>query len=88
MPVTSDPETDREHIGKWADLVYLPRGEVTHIKAHTADNGSIAYPAALCGRSPRYFDVWRGTGNQTEHDKARRLPLCAPCLKLARTRNA
>jgi hypothetical protein len=77
------PISNRERIGAWADFVYLRRGGVTHIKPFSEQ---AAYPAVLCGRTPDLFEAWLGTGNQTERDKARRMPLCVPCMKLSRGR--
>lgn len=78
---------NRERIGRWADFVYLRCGEVTHIKPHTEDSVTTAYPTVLCGRSPDFMEAWLGTGSQIEHDHARRMPLCKRCEELSRDRN-
>lgn len=76
---------DRERIEKWADFVYCRHGKVAHIKLHTE---VATYPWALCGRSPQWTESWLGTGNQTECDTARGMPLCARCRDLADNRDA
>lgn len=75
--------SNRERIGEWASFVYLPHGGVTHVLAHsTQDRGT-----ALCGRWPGPFRCWFGTGSQTEHDRARRMPLCIRCMEASRDRS-
>lgn len=81
----SDAPRDRERVGKWADFVYYRCGAVAHIKLHTE---VATYSWALCGRSPKWTESWLGTGNQTEYDNARAMPLCVRCALLAETRNA
>lgn len=75
--------SEEERIGEWADFVYLRRGRVTHVKPHTE---TAAHPRVLCGRSPAWGGAWLGTGNHTEHDQARRMPLCARCTKTSGNR--
>lgn len=75
------PTGNRERIGAWADFVYTRRGGVTHVLSFSRSS-----PAVLCGRSPGLFDDWLGTGSQTEHDQARRMPLCVRCELLSRGR--
>lgn len=80
------PGGNRERIGQWADFVYLRRGGVTHVRPFTQTIYNCR--PVLCGREPGLFDDWRGTGNQTEIDQARRMPLCVWCMNLAEGRNA
>lgn len=80
------PTGNRERIGKWADFVYLRRGGVTHVQPFCPTIYN--YRPVLCGRDLTYGDNWLGTGNQSERDKARRMPLCIRCMNLAEGRNA
>lgn len=80
------PGGNRERIGTWADFVYLRYGSVTHVRPFSGR--SDYHRSVLCDREPTLFDDWLGTGNQTEIDKARRMPLCVRCMTLAEGRNA
>lgn len=78
---------NRERIGAWADFVYTYRGGVTHVLPHLGSiYGTRSSGAVLCGRMPSAFNDWLGTGNQTEHDQARRMPLCIRCMERAEGR--
>ncbi len=61
--------------------VYLPWGAVTHLLS-PYDSPNSAFPA-LCGRRPRLFTDWLGTGSQSEYETAERLPLCQRCGQVA-----
>jgi len=74
---------NRIRIAAWADFVYLRRGGVTHVLPWI---NRPAYPDALCGRELKWGESWLGTGNQTEIDKARRMPLCIRCMNLSQGR--
>lgn len=76
MTHTERTVTPVTNLNEWADVVYLPRGSVAHVKPFTEQ---AAYPAALCGRTPDLFSAWLGTGTQTERDQAASLPLCKRC---------
>lgn len=67
--------------------VYSRTGERAHLLTPlTSPNAG--YPVALCGRQPDLCDSWRGTGSQSEHERAAGLPLCARCARSAQARNA
>lgn len=76
---------NRERIGAWADFVYLRRGGVTHVRpfAETIYGNRVG---VLCDREPGLFEDWLGTGNQSEHDRARSMPLCIRCMRMSEGR--
>jgi len=58
---------------------YLRTGSVVHARQPHGSTGVLSY-VALCGTSPMWFDSWLGTGTQSEHECADRLPPCRRCL--------
>ena len=60
-------------------LVYLRTGSVSHQLSPWASPNS--YLPAACGASPQWPDLWRGTGDQRETDRAASLPLCKRCKR-------
>lgn len=59
-------------------LVYLPFGaKVAHMLAPNVSPND--YSRAICGREPTWPTLWSGTGNQTEWETARSVPLCVGC---------
>lgn len=62
--------------------VYLPRGHVTHLLPQDASPNK--FGPALCKRTPGLFSFWLGTGNQSEYDIARSMPLCTDCNNIVR----
>jgi hypothetical protein len=59
------------------DRVYTgPRGKVAHLIPASAA-GYVS--RAACGLWAWSRSNWRGTGNQTEYDRAASLPLCKTC---------
>jgi hypothetical protein len=87
-PTAHPASGNRARIGAWADFVYSRRGGVTHVLPHL--EAGLAAPRmsspVLCGRTPALFEEWHGTGNQPEHDQARRMPLCLRCELASRGR--
>jgi hypothetical protein len=57
--------------------VYLRVGRVTHLLPESASPNS--YAKALCGWSPAWPDMWRGTGSYEEQESASRMPTCIRC---------
>lgn len=59
------------------ELRYTPTGTVAHIvKPNLFDHDILVAPCGLAAHSA----WWRGTGSQTEYDKAKALPLCKTCV--------
>lgn len=66
--------------------VYTYGGAVAHLLDELLSPNECN--AARCGRMPGWPDLWHGTGNQDEIEKAADLPLCSPCAgALERLRN-
>jgi hypothetical protein len=74
----------------WLTLInygrfYTPGGTVAHLieDRQWDDGGSLyateSYPRAACGWWGQH-SYWRGTGSQTEYDKAAALPTCRKCV--------
>lgn len=64
---------------------YTPGGTVAHLieDRQWDDGGSLYgsehYPQAACGWWGQH-SYWRGTGSQTEYDRAEALPTCRKCV--------
>lgn len=70
------PNMTKKHKPPGRPRVYMRGGVVAHLLApYKSPNSN---EPALCGRMP-WPTLWRGTGNQTEHDKAKALRLCLGC---------
>ena len=63
--------------------VYTRTGKKAHLLKPLASPNT--YLTALCGTGPEWFEAWRGTGTQDEHETAASLPLCKYCEKHARS---
>lgn len=61
--------------------VYTRTGTKAHLLALNASPNT--QRLALCGTGPTWFEAWRGTGSQQEHEVAASLPLCKYCRKRA-----
>lgn len=61
--------------------VYTRTGKKAHLLRPLLSPN--AHCAALCGTGPEWFEAWRGTGSQQEHETAASLPLCKYCEKHA-----
>jgi hypothetical protein len=57
--------------------VYLHRSTVAHLLDPSKSPNS--YASAVCGLGPSWPYLWRGTGSQSEHDRASQLATCARC---------
>jgi len=61
--------------------VYTRTGKRAHLlHPHVSPNSP---GDALCGTGPEWWDAWRGTGSQREHETAASMPLCKYCQKRA-----
>lgn len=79
--------SDRERIGKWADLVYLRYGRVVHVLPFDQAQGfRLSCGPALCGRRPDLR--WLGRGSYSEMERAHALRICLTCSHLAERRRA
>lgn len=61
--------------------VYTRTGKRAHLLRPLASPNT--HGTALCGTGPEWFEAWRGTGTQAEHETAASLPLCKYCMKRA-----
>lgn len=65
-------------IGDIWTRVYTPGGKRTHL-LEPRESPNKPGPA-LCGYSPGFGDLWRGTGSQLEEDFAYSQKLCSKCV--------
>lgn len=67
-------------IGDIFTRVYTPGGKKSHL-LWPSDSANKPV-SALCGRSPGFGDLWRGTGSQLEEDTAWSQELCIQCVRV------
>lgn len=70
-------------------MTALPMG---HERRYLTESASVAHvldawqpdrAAALCGRTPTWYEPhgWRGSGSHAERERAASLPLCKQCKR-------
>ena len=62
---------------------YTSGGHVAHLIAYGHDYQAQPYVNAYCGHRPQWGDAWRGSGSQSEQEKAAAMPICRKCAKEA-----
>lgn len=60
----------------YTKVYFGPSSRVAHLVGNTHRQVEIQ---SVCGKFPRWFLGWLGTGDQDEIDRAQALPLCRHC---------